>query len=265
MSSKMTNSRIEEIIDQIVGYIDNCKFSRFHKNEILVDKDQLLELLEELRLKTPEEIKRVKRIFENKDSIIQDAKEQAEHILHTAQIQTEELINEHEIMQRAYAQANDLLDRATMEAQAILDKATEDSNMIRSGAVQYTDDMLAQLQTIITHSIKDNQEKFTSLQAGLDSILTVVNNNRNELNGISEEAEANTAMQNGEVTSTPEQNLQAQQTPQPTQSVKVSTSSKDISLPNTPNVSTYDKEIPGDASIQDLIDANGDSDDDILG
>lgn len=262
MSSKMSNSRIEEIIDQIVGYIDNCKFSRFHKNEILVDKDQILELLDELRLKTPEEIKRVKRIFENKDSIIQDAKEQAEHILHTAQIQTEELINEHEIMQRAYAQANDLLDRATMEAQAILDKATEDSNMIRAGAVQYTDDMLAQLQTIISHSIKDNQEKFTSLLTGLDSILTVVNNNRNELNGISEEAEAEAAMQEGDVTATADQNLQA---PQSTQSVRVSTPSKDISLPNTPNVSTIDKEIPGDASIQDLIDANGDSDDDLLG
>ena len=65
-------------------------------------------MLAELRLKTPEEVKKYQKILNNKDAIIADAKEQAESIINAAQIQTEELINEHEIMQRAYAQANAL-------------------------------------------------------------------------------------------------------------------------------------------------------------
>ena len=101
--------------------------------------------------------------------------------MNAAQIQTEELINEHEIMQRAYAQANQLIEQATAQAQHILDSATEDANNIRMGAVQYTDDMLGKLQYIIEHSIKDNKEKYTSLMSGLENILTVVNNNRKEL------------------------------------------------------------------------------------
>ena len=156
-------SRIEQLISDIEAYIDNCKYQPFSNNKIIVDKDQLEDMLSELRLKTPDEIKKYQKILNNKDAIISDAKEQAESILNAAQIQTEELINEHEIMQRAYAQANQLIEQATAQAQRILDSATEDANNIRIGAVQYTDDMLGKLQYIIEHSIKDNKEKYTSL------------------------------------------------------------------------------------------------------
>lgn len=174
-------SRIEQLISDIEAYIDNCKYQPFSNTKIIVDKDQLEDMLSELRLKTPDEIKKYQKILNNKDAIISDAKEQAESILNAAQIQTEELINEHEIMQRAYAQANQLIEQATAQAQHILDSATEDANNIRMGAVQYTDDMLGKLQYIIEHSIKDNKEKYTSLMSGLENILTVVNNNRKEL------------------------------------------------------------------------------------
>ncbi len=46
--------------------------------------------------------------------------------------------------------------------------------------------MLAKLQYIIEHSIKDNKEKYDSLLSGLENVLSVVNNNRNELSGIEE-------------------------------------------------------------------------------
>ena len=160
-------SRIEQLISDIEAYIDNCKYQPFSNNKIIVDKDQLEDMLSELRLKTPDEIKKYQKILNNKDAIISDAKEQAESILNAAQIQTEELINEHEIMQRAYAQANQLIEQATAQAQRILDSATEDANNIRIGAVQYTDDMLGKLQYIIEHSIKDNKEKFNEASCEL--------------------------------------------------------------------------------------------------
>ena len=98
-------------------------------------------------------------------------------------------------LQRAYAQANELIEQATAQAQAILDNATEEANSIRYGAMQYTDDMLAKLQYIIEHSIKDNKEKYDSLLSGLENVLSVVNNNRNELSGI-EEGETEETVQN---------------------------------------------------------------------
>ena len=179
-------SRIEQMISDIESYIDNCKFQPLSNTKIIVNKEQLEDMLNELRLKTPEEVKKYQKILNNKDAIIADAKEQAETIVNAAQIRTEELINEHEIMQRA----NALIEQATAQAQQILDSATEDANSIRQGAMDYTDDMLEKLQYIIERSIRDNREKYDSLLAGLNNMLSIVNNNRNELKTPVEEEES---------------------------------------------------------------------------
>lgn len=174
-------SRIEQIISDIEAYIDDCKYIRFSSTKIAVDKEKLEDMLSELRLRTPEEVKKYQKILNNTDAIIQDAKEKAEDIINQAQIHTSELIDQHEIMQQAYQKANKMIEEASVQAQHILDSATNDANEIRMGAIQYTDDMLEKLQYIIEHSIKDNRNKYNSLMSGLENILNVVNNNRNEL------------------------------------------------------------------------------------
>ena len=47
------NSKIEQIIDEIQEYIDNCKYSPLSNTKIVVSKDEMDELLRELRMKTP--------------------------------------------------------------------------------------------------------------------------------------------------------------------------------------------------------------------
>ncbi len=174
-------SRIETKISEIESELELAKPYRFSSDKVIVSKSKIEEYLDELKASTPDEIRRYQKIIDNKDKIIEDAKEQAETILNEAQVQTAELINQHEIMQRAYAQANMMLEQAKEQAQQILDAATNDANEIRMGAIQYTDDMLEKLQYIIEHSIKDNRDRYNSLMSGLENILGVVNNNRKEL------------------------------------------------------------------------------------
>ena len=60
-------SRIEQVISDIEAYLDDCKFQPFSNTKIIVDKDQLEDMLAELRLKTPEEIKKYQKIINNKE------------------------------------------------------------------------------------------------------------------------------------------------------------------------------------------------------
>ncbi len=174
-------SRIEQIISEMEEYIDGCKFQPLSSTKIVVIKAEIEDLLSELRLKTPDEIKKYQKIINNKEAIISDAKEQADSIINAAQIHTEELVNEHEIMQRAYAQANQLIEKASAQAQDILDRATEDANGIRMSAMQYTDDMLSNLQLIIQHTLETSEIKYNALLSSLTKDLEIVVNNRNEL------------------------------------------------------------------------------------
>ena len=75
------SSRIEQIIQEIEEYVDSCKFQPLSTTKIVVNKEEIEELLRELRLKTPDEIKRYQKIIAQKDKIISDAQAQAEQMI----------------------------------------------------------------------------------------------------------------------------------------------------------------------------------------
>jgi hypothetical protein len=88
---------MEQIIDEIEEYIEGCKPQLLSSTKIVVDKEELEELIAELRSKTPEEIKRYQKIISNKEAILADAQAKADQIIAQAQIQTNELVSEHQM------------------------------------------------------------------------------------------------------------------------------------------------------------------------
>ena len=178
-------SRIEQLINEIEEYIDSCKFQPLSTSKIIVNKEELDELLVELRLRIPDEIKQYQKIISNQDAILSDAHSKADAMLAEATAQTNELVNEHEIMQRAYAQANEIIEQAQAQAQTIVDNAVaganRDANEIRRGAIQYTDDMLKSLQTIMNHTMEGAQGRFDAFMNSMKSSYDIVSSNRKEL------------------------------------------------------------------------------------
>ena len=175
------SNKIEQIIDEIEDYSENCKYQPFSNSRIVVDKDEIEDLLSELRRRMPDEIKRYQRMISNKEAILADAQAKADAIIAQAEVHTTELVSEHEIMQQAYAQANEVVLIATNQAQEILDNATNDANNIRMGAIQYTDDILKGLESIIGHAIDSTRARTDNLLNSLQECYTVVNTNRIEL------------------------------------------------------------------------------------
>ena len=102
-------------------------------------------------------------------------------MIQEAQIQTNELVSEHEIMQQAYAQANEIVMAATEQAQQILDNAANDANDIRIGAMQYTDDLLSNAETIIGQALDTYTTRYDSLVHSLQEYYDTVRSNRAEL------------------------------------------------------------------------------------
>lgn len=183
------SSKMEQIIEEIEDYIDGCKPSPISRNKILVNREQLEELLSELRTKTPEEVKRYQKIISNKEAILADAQAKADQIIAQAQIQTNELVSEHQIMQQAYAQANEVVMIATKQAQEILDNATNEANSLRVSAMGYADDQLHEIEEVLSNSIETSQARYDSLISSLQGFLDVVTKNRAQLFPQTEAAE----------------------------------------------------------------------------
>lgn len=183
------SSRIEQLIDEIEEYIDGCKFQALSSTKIIVIKEEIDELLRELRMKTPDEIKRYQKIISNKEAILNDAKEKAQALINEATIHTNELINEHEIMQQAYTQANSIVSIASKKAQDILDNATSEANAVRTSAMQYTDDMLAHLENIIMASTQSATTNYENFVGSLSQYQDIIRANRRELAPVDEDFE----------------------------------------------------------------------------
>ena len=132
-------------------------------------------------MKTPDEIKRYQKIISNKDAILADAQSKADAIVAEAREKTQSMVTESEIMREATEQANDLLERTNQQAQEILDNATNDANNIRMGALQYTDDMLANLEKIMSHTIDGAGAKYSNFINAIQSCYDIVSKNRSEL------------------------------------------------------------------------------------
>ncbi len=174
-------SRIEQLIGEIEEYIDSCKYQPLSNTKILVNKEEMEELLVELRLRVPDEIKKYQKIISQQDAILSDAKSQAESIVADARQKTEEMLSENEIMQQAYAQANALVQQAQAQADTIVNNAVSDANSIRTNAIRYTDDMLASLEAILSHSMDGAQTRFNDLMSSLKGTYDIVSTNRREL------------------------------------------------------------------------------------
>lgn len=184
------SSKIEQVIDDIEVYIDSCKYQPFSSSKIIVNKEEIDELLHDLRLSTPDEIKRYQKVISNKEAILKDARDKAEALINEATIHTNKLISEHEIMQQAYAQANEVVTSASYQAQQILDNAMIEANSVKTAAMQYMDDVLSHLENLIVNSTNTAVANYESLLSGLNQYKDIIQSNRAELHPVDELEEA---------------------------------------------------------------------------
>lgn len=177
----MASTRIEEIIESIYDYVENCKPTAFSQDKIVVKKDELLDLVDELKRRTPDEIRRYQKIIANRDSIIKQAEENAAAIEDEARERAQELVNQTEIMQQAYKQANELIQNATAESTKIRNDADEYSIQIRSGVLNYSNDILSEIEELLASSYAETKKRSESLVNSIAEKLDVIKGNRNEI------------------------------------------------------------------------------------
>ena len=142
---------ILELLDNIEDVVDKAGGIPL-TGRAMIDKDELLDLLQELRLNLPDDLKQAKWIKEERQRILSDAQKEAADIIKTAEEKIVTLIDEHEITKKAIEQAN-----------GIIDSAQKNARELRMGAKKYADDILA------------------GLEEKLSTMIDTINTNREEL------------------------------------------------------------------------------------
>ena len=174
-------SRIEQLIDEIEEYVEGCKPAPFSQSKIIVQKEQLYELLTELRLKTPDEIKRYQKIIAQKDKIISDAQAQAEQMIEETTNYANALVEEHEIMLKAYEKAEQTINAANAQAEEIVAAANQNAEEMRMSALSYTQSLIGNIQEVVQRSLDIAKTNSEGLINGLSENLNILVSNNEAL------------------------------------------------------------------------------------
>lgn len=188
----MAQTRIEQIIEEIYEYIEGCKVSPLNQAKVIVQKEELYNMLDELRLRTPDEVKRCQKIIAQREAItakansdgaeiIREAEEKAAQIEADALEHAQQLVEENEIMQKAFAQANDMIQNAKKQAQKIVDDADVYSKQVREGALGYTNDVLTTVGKVLSDAYRDTKDRSDVLISSLRNSLATLQQNQEEL------------------------------------------------------------------------------------
>lgn len=177
----MGASRIEQLIEDIYEFVESCRMQPLSSTKVIVPKDELYDLLDELRLRTPDEIKRYQKIIANRDAIIADAEKKAEQIIAGTREKAKELLNEHEIMQQAYYEANELIMQASQEAERLRKEVGEEVDQIRTGVLVYSNDILNEIEKVVASAYESSVSKYDGFVNSLINNLEIIRHNKKEL------------------------------------------------------------------------------------
>lgn len=177
----MGKKGVDEIIDQIEIFMENCKYAPLSQNKIVVHKDELESYINELKLKLPSEIERCKKIMRNKEAILTDARTRSDAIITESVNEANRLVDQHNITELANARANEILDMARQQAQQIVDQASQEANEIRLGAMYYTKDKLAEMRDIFNKIHDIEKENYRTLIESLENDAYIVETNMSEM------------------------------------------------------------------------------------
>lgn len=103
-----------------------------------VNKEELMNLVGDISLQLPDEVRMAKSIAEDRTRILADAQKQADLIIKNAEQKIISMVDEHEITKRANEQANE-----------IIAKAQKNARDIRIGTLEYSDNLLSQLDNTL--------------------------------------------------------------------------------------------------------------------
>lgn len=147
-----------EMLNELEDIIDKGASVPF-SGRCILERDELLDALQDLKLQLPEDLKQAKWIKEERQRILQEAQAEADEIIKTVEKKAVSMVDENEITKQAIAQGKQIVDRATYEKAQIVDSA-----------YNYADSLLETVEKVVLSTMKE-----------LEQCVAIVRNNRSSL------------------------------------------------------------------------------------
>ena len=150
----MNEQHIEDIITALYDTIQDAKSVPLAADKCIVERDAVLDMLDEISAQLPGELKQSRTIVESRNELIGQARREAETIIRQAQEQADALVKQEAIYQEAKRQCQEMV----LQTQIRMAELRKASN-------EYMDNALARTEEAIAQSLGEVRDTRTKFQA----------------------------------------------------------------------------------------------------
>ncbi len=143
---------ILQMIDHLEELLNESRPLPFTHN-VIVDEDRMLDLIDQMRVSIPEEVKKAQQLLAQRDRLLAQAQEEANRTIAIAREKSDQLIERDQVVQTAFTQA-----------EQIKVKAENDALIIRQEADNYVLETLRNLEVEMERALNQVRNGIRSLQ-----------------------------------------------------------------------------------------------------
>jgi hypothetical protein len=122
-------------------------------HQVVVDEDRMLDLIDQMRVSIPEEVKKAQQLLAQRDRILAQAQEEANRTLGLAREKSDQFVERDAIVQAAHSRAEQILAQARMQA-----------NETRAESDNYILESLSRLEVELERILQQVQNGIMALQ-----------------------------------------------------------------------------------------------------
>ena len=178
----MSQTKIESLIEDLYEYIESCKPKfGFSSNQVVVSKEEIYDILDEMKLRVPDEIRQCAKVIQNKNQILAMADDRAKKIIEDAKRRADIMVQDDEIVRQAFLKAQDMVSRSSAQAEQLTRTSKEQADQVMISALSYTNQMLEAIETVIAQTYEETKSRTEVMLKTLESNLAIIQENRREL------------------------------------------------------------------------------------
>ena len=160
----MEEKDVQRLLDMLYNMIDEAKSAAFSAEKCTINRDEALDILDEIRGKLPLELRKAKELIAARNEYVAGAKKEVDKIMRQAELDAKTIVSESEIIQQARQKGNDIIRRAeerSRELYRVANTYTEDALRRTEEAIQTA---LAEVQSSRAQFRTVSQEQMQAAQ-----------------------------------------------------------------------------------------------------
>ena len=164
----MEDKNVQKLLDMLYGMIDEARGATFSSEKCIINREEALDLLDEVRTKLPAELSKAQDLMKSKDQYVDKANREVKRMLDQAQEESRRMLEKAQEDAKTIGSESETIQRAQRRSSEIIHQAEDRSRQLYQVANTYTEDALRRTEEAIQAAldeVRESRVRFRSASA----------------------------------------------------------------------------------------------------